>query len=87
MSKPPTGYYHQLMPPELAYVRLAIAGQPMIGVEQIDPAPVLSVLDSSTDEHATYYAEGLRSGRILAIREAWNGTGRRWAPGELFLRS
>ncbi|MCC7435012.1 MAG: hypothetical protein IT363_10035 [Methanoregulaceae archaeon] len=84
--QPPKGYYKQLLPPDLSHVRLAFSNIPMSGVRKLDPAPVLAVLDAlKSNQHARYYADGIRNGSILAVEEV--GGGRYWAPGELFFRS
>lgn len=85
MSKPPAGYYRKLMPSHLSHVRLAIANQHMSGVTEIDNSSTLNVLDASDDEHAKYYADGLRDGRFVAVRET--APERIWRTGELFFGS
>jgi hypothetical protein len=83
--QPPKGYYRQLLPSNLSNVRLAHSNMPMQGVTQVDPKPTLDALDASDDQHAAYYARGIRNGSILTVVE--NQGGRIWKPGELFFGS
>jgi hypothetical protein len=82
--KPPTGYYRKLMPEKLKDVRLALTNQPMTGVKIL---PIMEDLakhfDTLTDEHALYYARGLRNGDIVPVVP----NDIHYAPGELFFKS
>lgn len=85
-AKPPVGYYRQLLPSPYAHLRLALANQPMTGVE-VQPVTVVRTLvqhlDTLTDPFAAYYASGLRDHTIIPV--ALRATD--YAPGELFLKS
>lgn len=83
--QPPKGHYRKLLPANLSHVRIAFANAPMQYVYRIDSTPVLAALDASDDEYAKYYADGLRSGALLAITEQQDN--KIWAPGELFFKS
>ncbi|VGO12396.1 hypothetical protein PDESU_00948 [Pontiella desulfatans] len=90
MNKPPKGYYRQLLPAELAHLRLALTNQPMTGVERHKELaePLAEYFDKQTDEHAAYYAEGLRSGAMVPVVPlAQISKPGHWAPGELFMKS
>lgn len=85
--KPTPGYYRQLLSSQFPKVRIAFTHTPIIGCMRINPDPILMVLDASEDQHANYYAEGIRSGSMVVIVEnAPSGQGY-YSPGELYLRS
>ena len=82
---PPKGYYRELLPNSLRDIRIAFADVPMSGVSKVDNSQVLTVLDNSQDQHAKFYADGLRAGRLVTVVE--NNGGKVWKPGELFFGS
>jgi hypothetical protein len=82
--KPPTGYYRKLMPEKLNDVRLALTNQPMTGIRILPISEELAKhFDSLSDEHAPYYAQGLRNGDFVPVVP----NDRYFAPGELFFKS
>ena len=90
MNKPPTGHYRQLLPAELGHLRLALTNQPMTGVERHESLiePLAEYFDKQDDEHAAYYANGLRTGAMIPVVPlAQISTPGHWAPGELFMKS
>jgi hypothetical protein len=89
-NKPPAGYYRRLLPAELAHLRLALTSQPMVGVERHESLiePLAAYFDKQGDEHAAYYAEGLRTGAMVPVTPlAQADKPDTWAPGELFMKS
>lgn len=66
---PPTGYYRQLLSSHFPEVRIAFTHTPIYGCTKVDSTNVLKVLDSSSDPHAKFYADGLRDGRLVTIVE------------------
>lgn len=90
MNKPTAGYYRQLLPAEMAHIRLALTSQPMTGVEKHTGIveEMAAYFDRLDDPHAAYYANGLRSGAMVPVtplaQPLKQGT---WAPGELFFKS
>ena len=90
MNKPPKGYYRQLLPDQLAHLRLALTSQPMTGVERHAElsTPLAEYFDRQEDAHAAYYARGLRAGTMIPVvplsQISKPGS---WAPGELFMKS
>lgn len=90
IKKPPTGYYRQLLPAELAHLRLALTNRPMTGVEKHPDLsePLAAYFDRQDDEHAAHYANGLRAGTMIAVVPLPQiSRPGHWAPGELFLKS
>ena len=89
-GKPPTGYYRKLLPEELAHLRLALTSQPMTGVVKHEEIAqeLAAYFDRHEDEHAAYYADGLRSGAMIPVTPLSQAMKPgQWAPGELFLKS
>jgi hypothetical protein len=89
-DKPPAGYYRRLLPAGLAHLRLALASQPMVGVERHEGliGPLAEYFDRQEDVHAAYYAEGLRTGAMVPVTPlAQADKPDTWAPGELFMKS
>ena len=90
IKKPPTGYYRQLLPAELSHLRLALTNRPMTGVERHAELtiPLAAYFDKQDDEHAAFYANGLRAGTMIPVVPlAQISTPGHWAPGELFMKS
>jgi hypothetical protein len=90
VDKPPAGYYRRLLPAGLAHLRMALASQPMVGVERHESLiePLAAYFDRQDDAHAAYYAEGLRSGAMVPVVPlAQISKPGLWAPGELFMKS
>jgi predicted ATP-binding protein involved in virulence len=69
MSTAPKGYYRQLLESTFPMVRIAFTHTPMYNVTVVDSTNVLRVLDTSDDEYAKYYADGIRSGTMVTIVE------------------
>jgi len=85
---PPPGYYRDHLPAEYQALRLARTDRPITGmVHRADLAgEIASHFDSVENEHAPYYAQALRDGRLVPVAYP-PASDRYWAPGELFLRS
>jgi hypothetical protein len=86
MTKPPTGYYRQLLSNSYPMVRIAFTHTPMTGVTRVDSNNVLNVLKESTDSHAQYYIKGLTEGSMVTIVENTERD-RYFAVGELYFKS
>ena len=86
MTKPPTGYYRQLLSSSYPMVRIAFTHTPMTGVTKVDSNNVLNVLKQSTDSHAQYYIKGLTEGSMVTIVENTDRD-RYFAVGELYFKS
>ena len=69
MTTAPKGYYRQLLESSYPMVRIAFTHTPMYNVTRVDSANVLSVFDNSDDPYAKYYANGIRTGAMVAIVE------------------
>jgi hypothetical protein len=69
MSTPPKGYYRQLLANDFPMVRIAFTHTPIYGCSMVDPNNVLRVLDSSQDQYAKFYSDGLRNGTLVTIVE------------------
>jgi hypothetical protein len=68
MSYPPKGYYRNIIGDKYPSIRIAFSHTPIHGCSKIEHTAVLiSMLDSSDDPHAKFYADGLRSGELVAI--------------------
>jgi hypothetical protein len=66
---PPSGTYRSILRDTHPHIRIAFNHTPMYGVSKVPNVDVLRVLDESTNEHAKYYAHGLRSGKMVTIVE------------------
>ena len=90
IKKPPTGYYRRLLPEGLQHIRLALTSQPMTGVEK-HPGIIeemAAYFDRQDDEHAAYYANGLRTGAMVPVTPLSQPLKQEvWPPGELFMKS
>lgn len=69
MTYPPKGYYRNIIGDKYPSIRIAFAHTPIHGCMKIDHTSVLASLDSSDDAYAKFYADGLRSGELVAIIE------------------
>lgn len=69
MNNPPKGYYRNLLSSTYPYVRIAFANSPIIGCSIVNSAPILDVLDKSSDPYAKFYTDGLRKGSLVTIVE------------------
>lgn len=89
MNTPPKGHYRNLLPSHLSHIRLALTNQPMTGVKKIPQAQqddLITFFDDHPDQYAKHYANGLRTGSMVAIVEN-SAPDTYWRPGELFLKS
>lgn len=86
MTKPPTGYYKQLLNDSYPIVRIAFTHTPMTGVIRIDNSNVLNVLRKSTDPYAQYYIKGLTEGSMVTIIENTDKD-KYFTVGELYFKS
>lgn len=69
IARPPPGHYTAFLPPDLAHVRIPRTDKPIIGmVRRPDLVEKLALhFDGVKDEHAPYYADGLRSGALTVV--------------------
>jgi len=86
MSQAPKGYYKELLKNDLPEIRIAFTHTPIHGCSIVDSSSVLKVLDSSTDQYAKYYADGIRSGQMVTIVERGSDYTYR-NNGELYFKS
>lgn len=66
---PPKGHYRTIIGDVYPAVRIAFTHTPIIGCRQVNPEPILNILDESKDEHAKFYANGLRNRTLVTIVE------------------
>lgn len=69
MNNPPKGYYRTLIQNEYPEVRIAFTHTPIIGCKVVNSTPIIAVLDKSSDQYASFYADGLRNGSLVTIVE------------------
>jgi hypothetical protein len=69
MNNPPKGYYRQLLSNHFPEVRIAFTHTPIYGCSRVDSNNVLKVLDTSADDYAKFYADGIRNGSLVTIVE------------------
>ena len=83
---PPSGTYRSILSDTHPHIRIAFTHTPMYGVTIVPNDVVLRILDESTNVHAKYYANGLRSGKMVTIVEN-NYSHIYYNVGELYLKS
>lgn len=86
MNRPPSGYYRNLLSNKFPDVRIAFTSQPIVGCTKVDSQPIIKELESSKDEFAPFYAEGLKNGTLAAIVEN-SQIDRYFGTGELYFRT
>jgi hypothetical protein len=84
MNKAPSGYYRQLLT-NFPMVRIAFTHTPIIGCSRVDSTEIIKILETSDDEYASYYVNGLKSGSMVTIVEG--NPDRYFEVGELYFKS
>lgn len=84
MSYPPKGYYRNIIGDLYPNIKIAFTHTPIHGCRKVDHTAILAMFDLSDYPYAKFYADGLRSGELIAITVGYYDYGVYKNNGELF---